>query len=249
MEQDSVTPPVNRPTFEESYDEIYKIVQRRKGKWPYISIMPWEEVSQILIIRIHRKWGLYDPAKTKKLERWVNTVVSHAIRNLIRDNLGRWSRPCIGGGAANGVKCSYNLGGEGCSYTKSKTQCSECPVYAKWQKERQHQLHIKSNVALEHHAQEVSNIQGDFIDSNKIKEELDVKMLEELTAWEGKVYKLLFIKYLKPAEVTEELEKVLKSYKRAPAIHEKASYQAVLEHRRNFESMMKEHLRRDGHIE
>lgn len=246
--------PFIKPTFEEAYDEINQIIQRRKSSWTYVSIMPWEDVSQILLIRVYNKWHTYEPAKTTKtgkpvkMEKWVNTLISNAIKNLKRDLLLRTSRPCIGGGKTNGVPCAFNMGGDSCLFTPSKTQCAECPTYAKWQKEREAQHKARSQVALENHSQEVSNIQGDFIDTNIIKCQVDAIMVKQLSQWEAKVYRLLFVKHMTPTQVSEELALSAKNRKRPLRPEEKTNYQAVLAMQREFKGMMMEILRREGHL-
>jgi hypothetical protein len=242
----SAQPP--KPTFEEAYPEIASIVAKRRRDWTYLSILPWEDVSQMILLRLYTKWDHYNPTKAPKLEHWVNTVITHALLNLKRDLAGRYARPCIGGGKSNGKSCTFNQGGDSCTYTSSGTQCSECPLYAEWVKKRQPMLHIQSNVALENHSQEVSNIQDDFIDTNQIKDALDVAMLAELSRWEGKVYKCLFQRHLSPTDTCVWLLKDASKRKRPLAANEQASYSAVLILQREFKGMMKEWLRREGHI-
>jgi len=241
---------VPTPTFEESYPEIDIIVGRRKSSWAYISVMDWKEVRAHLIERIWAKWELYDPAKAQSLEHWANRVITNALLNLRRDCLLRHARPCIGGGKAGGKHCSYNSGGESCEapWVKSKKQCSECSLYAEWQRTRESQFNIKSNVALEHHAQEVSNIQGDFSDIDDIKKQLDAAMKKELTPWEWHIYRAIFIEHLTPTETSEQLQALVKTWKRAPRAEETAGYQGVLQIKREIEKMMKLWLSREGHI-
>lgn len=241
--------PSPKPSFDEAYPEIARIVANRKGDWVYLSVLPWEDVSQTLLIRIYNKWDLYHPDRAPKLEHWVNRVITNALMNLRRDACGhRFARPCIGGGKANGKACAYNQGGDSCGYTSSGLQCAQCPLYADWAKRRQHLLHIKANVALENHAQEVSNMQDDFTDINSIKEQLDRAMLKELNRWEGRIYRALFQRHLKPSEVCELLEREAAKRKRPPGPNEPMSYTAVLTFRREFEQMMRNWLHREGHI-
>lgn len=243
-------PPVNspKPTFEEAYPEIETIVSKRRGEWTYLSITPWMDVKQDLILHLLHKWHLYDPAKAPKLEHWVNKLITNQLLNYRRDRLLRFARPCCGGGKTNGKSCTFNQGGDSCAYTPSGLQCNECPLYAEWSKKRQHLFNIKSNVALENHAQEVSNIQDDFSDINDVKNQLDTAMLGELSRWEGKIYRALFQKHLTPIQTCEWLLKEAQKRKRPLGSHEPTSYTAVLTLQREFKGMMKEWLRREGHI-
>lgn len=82
---------LNKPTFNEAYPEIERIVSSRRGAWTYLSILPWEDVHQELLIRIYNKWDKYDPEKAPKLENWINTVVTNALYGLIRQN-SKWNK-------------------------------------------------------------------------------------------------------------------------------------------------------------
>ncbi len=240
---------MSKPTFEESYPEINKIVQSRKSAWTYTSVSEWADLSQILLMRVFEKWSQFDPAKGP-LENWVNRLVTNAILNAKRDIGGsRWMRPCCGGGKSNGKSCIYNTGGDSCTYTKSGKQCAECPLFAEWAKTRQHQFNIKSTVALENHAQEVSNLQGDFSDIEGVKEMLDKKMKGELTAWEYHVYRCIYVKHMTPAETGKELEAITKKWKRAPREEERFDYQFILSKQRWCKEMMITILKREGHLD
>ena len=246
-----------KPTFEESYPQIEQLVERRRHEWAYVSIMEWADVKQELIIHLGKKWNLYDPVNAagdpaKKLEKWVNTVVSNQIQNLIRDKGGRrYARPCIGGGKASGIHCAYNLGGDSCSapWVKSKTQCAECSLFAEWEKTRRHQHNIKSSVTLENHTQEVNNMPGDFVDYEGIKAKIDKLMLEQLTRWEGKIYKLLFVQFLPPMEVSKKLVAAAARRKGPLRTDELTSYQSVLYDQKRFTAMLLEILKREDHID
>lgn len=238
----------NKPTFNEAYPEIDRIVSSRRGAWTYLSILPWEDVRQELLIRIYNKWDKYDPQKAPKLENWINTVITNALLNLRRDNLLRLARPCIGGGKTNGKSCTYNTGGDSCSFTPSGKQCEECPVFLDWKQKREAQFNVKSNVSLENHSQEVSNIQEDFMDTNSIKCQVDTIMIKQLTQWEAKIYRLLFIKHMTPTEVSEQLIASSKKRKRPLRPEEKTNYQSVLAMQREFKGMMREILKREGHL-
>jgi hypothetical protein len=121
-------------------------------------------------------------------------------------------------------------------------------LYAEWAKKRQHLSHIKTNVSLENHAQEVSNMQDDFSDIGVIKAALDKAMLKELSRWEGKIYRCLFQKHLSPTDTCAWLIKEAAKRKRPLSLAEQTSYSAILALQREFKGMMKEWLHREGHI-
>jgi len=238
-----------KPTFEECSEEIINIIARRKAGWTYLSLKSWDEVRQDLLTRVWKKWGTYQPSRAPKLENWVNRIITNEFHNLRRDLYLRYAKPCIGGGKTNGKSCFYNLGGNTCGapWVKSKVQCEECPLYAEWVRERQPQFNIQSNVSLENHSQEVSNIQRDFTDIHAIEQDLHAKMLKELTQWERLTYKLLFVKHLTPSETAKQLERAAQTRKRPLKHDEGCDYNYVIVQQRIFKAMMFEHLRRDGY--
>lgn len=238
---------IYKPTFEEAYSEIERITSKRRAAWTYLSIMEWDDVKQEILIRAFQKWDLYDPALP--LENWLNTLITRVLHNLRRDTLLRTARPCIGGGKTNGKACIYNLGGDACRLTASGTQCAECPVYAEWQKQRQFQHHIKNQVSLENHVQEVHNKPDESLDVERIREWLHNEMLtKELTQWEGRVFRLTIIKEVPPAKAAEILTREISKRKRAPRADEQYTYSAVLAYNRTFRGMMRQLLLREGYI-
>ncbi len=236
---------VAKPTFEECVPEIKRIVWARKGGWTHVSLMEWKDVASISTIRIWKQWHLYDPKRP--LENWCNTIISNVFKNLKRDLRGRYDRPCVGGGKANGASCSYNSGGDSCRLTKSRTQCAECPLYAEWEKTRRHQFNIKSTVALDFHSQEVSTMPQEVFDADTVKAVVDAEMKANLTPWEWRIYQALYIRHLKPAKVSEELETLVKTWKRVPYPDEQTSYPFVLDRQRWFRELMFTVLKREGY--
>ncbi len=236
-----------KPTFESCIPEIKRIVASRKGGWTHVSLMEWQDVASNCMIRIMKQWYLYD--HTRPLENWCNTLISNVFKNLKRDLVGRYSRPCVGGGKANGASCAYNTGGDACSapWVKSRTQCDECPLFAEWHKTRRHQFNIKSTVTLENHVQEVHNQPQDFCDIEGIQNTLHEKMKEELTTWEYRVYACLYIKHLSPNETSAALEAVTKKWKRLPRAEERFDYQFILEQQRWCKQMLFLILKREGY--
>ncbi len=245
MLSSSPTLPHVKPTFDEAYPEIARIVASRRGAWTYLSILSWEDVSQELLLRLYNKWPTYDPKKAPKLEHWVNTLITNALLNLRRDNYLRLASPCVGGGKTNGKSCVFNLGGDACAHTKSGKKCDECPIFKKWKEKREAQFNIKSHVALENHSQEVSNTQSDFTDIQAVKQQIDEIMMKELNRWEGKIYRAIFVRHMTPTQVSEWLVAEAKTRKRPLKPTEQTSYQAVLIYQREFKGMMREILQRE----
>jgi hypothetical protein len=120
---------MSKPSFEEMIPAVLVEINKRKSGWSLSSIS-FEDVSQMLLIRAFNKYHTYIPEKGE-FSHWVNRLISNALNNILRDNLQKFSRPCIQG-------CQFNLGDSHCSYTKSGQQCSECPLYRKWKKKEEH---------------------------------------------------------------------------------------------------------------
>ena len=167
---------------------------KRRHKWNLTTLawMDFNDVAQILRIHIYKKWNLYNPKKP--LAPWVNRIVSNQIKNLIRNNYGNYSRPCL--------KCSAAEAEENCNIYGS--QCNKCPLFAKWEKGKKSAHDIKLPVALENHSQEISNIIEDNINIEKTAESIHNKMKQILKPIEWKFYNLHYIQY-KSEEDTAKL--------------------------------------------
>jgi DNA-directed RNA polymerase specialized sigma24 family protein len=175
----------SKASFESKISEINQEISKRKHKWNLTSLawMDFNDVSQILRIHIYKKWNLYDPKKP--LAPWINRIVSNQIKNLIRNNYGNYSRPCL--------KCAAAEQEDGCSIYAS--QCSKCPLYAKWEKSKKSAHNIKLPVALENHTQEVHNIIEDEVDIEKTAKNIHAKMQQVLKPIEWKFYDLYYVQH------------------------------------------------------
>lgn len=188
--------------FKELLPRIKVIVSKRKSSWT-LSTTAWEDVESILITRIYRQLPLYDPKRP--FDNWANRLVSRALSNLLRDLCFKHARPCIASSAAGGL-CAFNEGGDRCGYTESRKQCSECPLYHKWERKKQSAANINSSLPLEHHDVEVQNMQEDFLDIDRAKKTIDIKVMGQLNGHDAKVYRLLFIDHLSMEEVSKRMK-------------------------------------------
>lgn len=172
-------------TFESKFLEINEEIRKRKHKWSLTSLawMDFNDVSQILRIHIHKKWKMYNPEHP--LAPWVNRIVSNQIKNLIRNNYGNYSRPCL--------KCAAAEQNDSCAIYES--QCSKCPLYAKWEKNKKSAHDIRLPLALENHAQEVHNMVKKEIDFEKTAKGIHAKMKQILKPIEWKFYELYYIEH------------------------------------------------------
>lgn len=172
-------------TYEDCSEQIEKEIKKRRRKWTLdiYRWLDWEDVAQILRAHISKKWHMWD--QSRKLAPWIQRIMSRQIYNLLRNLYTNYARPC--------VQCKYAIGEEGCSKTISGEQCSECPIFAKWQEKKQVGYYIKMPLELEHHAQEVNNKIDDTINfketMRRVMEELEKKMSPKRFA----AFKILFI--------------------------------------------------------
>ena len=170
-------------SFEECIEIINEEIRKRKSKWSLQSLawMDFDDVSQIIKIHINNKWHLYDPKQP--LKPWLNRIISNQLKNLIRNNYGNFTRPCL--------KCAAAEENDGCKLFKK--QCIDCPLYEYWNKNKKDAQNLKVPVSMDYHSIEVKNMSYsvDNFESNKNK--LHKKMLSILKPLERTVYKLIYI--------------------------------------------------------
>jgi DNA-directed RNA polymerase specialized sigma24 family protein len=185
-----------KPTFEESIGFIDKEIRKRRSKWSLTSLhwMDYDDVSQIIRIHIYEKWHLYNPEKP--LAPWINRIISNQIKNLIRNNYGNFSRPCL--------KCEASEPDDSCKIYQK--QCSECPLYAKWEKGKKKAYNVKIPLSLEDHTHEIRYISfEDGIDIENMAQNLHKQMKQILKPNEWIVYEGFFIKYQEEEEISKLL--------------------------------------------
>ncbi len=184
---------MEKPTFEESIDEINKLIASRRPKWT-LSALAWlnyDDISQIIRIHIFKKWHLYNPKQS--LGPWINRIISNQIKNLVRNNYGNYARPCL--------RCPAMEGEDICRiYVK---QCGDCPLYAVWEKRKKRAYDTKLPVSLEHHEQEVFNRASDSFDMVKAADNIHAKMKTILKPMEWRVYDYLFVQQKTEEEVAK----------------------------------------------
>jgi hypothetical protein len=186
---------VQPPKFEDYLPIIDAEIAKRRHKWNLSSItwMDYDDVSQIIRIHIYKKWDQYQASRP--LAPWLNSIITNQIRNLIRNHYSNYVRPCL--------KCAASVDNDKCNIYG--TQCSDCPLYAYWQKRKQPATYIKIPVSIENHAHEVKNIFDDSIDVMRHAEAVHSRMKEILKPLEWQVYKGLFVDNKDEAQVAKEL--------------------------------------------
>ena len=191
----------------ESYKDkaavIDKELAKRRHKWFLYSVawMDFDDVCQIIRAHIHKKWDQWD--QERPLEPWLNRIISNQLKNILRNNYGNYVRPCL--------NCPFNQSGppEGdaaglCGFTASGLQCSECPLYAKWEATKKDAYNTKMALTLENHAQEAALLpEPTFYGLDSSIQKLHDRMKEELSEKKWRIYKMLYIDNMEDEEVAE----------------------------------------------
>lgn len=182
-------------SFEDAIDIINQEINKRRNKWSLtaISWMDFEDVAQILRIHIYKKWYQYN--HQKPLGPWLNIVISNQIRNLIRNCYGNYTRPCL--------KCAAAEWDDGCKIYKE--QCSKCPLFSHWEKNKKSAFETKLPVSLENHVQEVHNMDDEGFNLLKSIESLSKALKEILKPNEWIVYEGICLQNKKEEEIARKL--------------------------------------------
>jgi len=173
----------NKLKFENYIGIINSEIAKRKNKWTLTALnwIGFEDVSQIIIFHIYRKWNLYDDHKP--LLPWINRIISNQIKNLIRNNYGNYTRPCL--------KCVAAVGENECKiYGKQE---KTCPLYNNWVKTKKNAYDLKMTLSIEDHSHEINNQSIEQCDIEKASVSLHEKMKKILKPIEWKVYDLLYV--------------------------------------------------------
>jgi len=181
------------PSFEESIHLIDEEIKKRRSKWNLTALawMDYDDVSQIIRIHIHKKWDMYDPIKP--LGPWLNRIISNQIKNLIRNHYGNYSRPCL--------RCAAAEGDSLCEIYQK--QCSSCPLFAEWEKNKKKAYDIKIPLSIENHTHEVKSLCESNFDVEDNAQKLHAKMKEILKPLEWKIYVYLYIENKDEKEVAK----------------------------------------------
>lgn len=220
-----------KKTFEEYLPEIQVNIRKRKSSWT-IPSLEWDDVSQILLLKLFNKFDKYSPDKGP-FEHWMNKLISNTLANLTRDNFAKYSKPCLSG-------CVFYDGNDDCSYTPSKKQCTECKLYKSWIKKKQQQFNLITSVSLENHSNETYQIENDMTNFETSKHIIEDRLKELLSEREWKIYVLMFIEH-KPMDVIGKKM----GYKLLASSHI-PGYQELLRIKRKFIDLSREIILDEG---
>lgn len=195
-----------KKTFEEMYETIDCVIKKRKNKWKLKAIawFDFEDIEQLIKLHVYKKWSLWD--QKRPIEPWINKITTNQIRNIIRNNYTSFARPCL--------SCPFNTNKEinsvkefSCGFTKSKTQCEECPLFAKWQKIKKPAYDVKMTVSLENHKNYFSTFEVPTQTNYELAEKrLHDLMRSQLTDKQFFIYKMFFIDHLSDEDVARILK-------------------------------------------
>jgi len=195
-----------------SYDDKSNIIdnelKKRRGKW-FLTSLAWldfEDVSQIIRAHIFQKWDHWD--QERALEPWVNKIISNQLKNILRNYYSNFVRPCLNCPFNNSLDRHGQSAGSGdnlCGFTRSGTQCGECPLYAKWEKTKKAAYDIKMAIAIESETKQVRKLESNSFDIDLAEQKLHVAMEKTLPEKQFYIYKLLFIKNLDEEHVAKIL--------------------------------------------
>jgi DNA-directed RNA polymerase specialized sigma24 family protein len=188
-------------TYEDKQDIIDALIRKRKHRWNLgaLSWFDFEDVEQIIRAHIFKKWEQWD--QDRAIEPWVNRIITNQIKNILRNNYSNFLKPCYG--------CPFNqdeLGVEnGCSFTKSGAQSTECPLYKKWTKTKKNAYNIKMASSLEGYEYAQASSESAFINWERAQDNLNKELKKVLNKKQYKIYHMLFIENKSEEEVARTM--------------------------------------------
>jgi hypothetical protein len=226
-------------TFEECIGDIDQEIRKQNGKWnlKFLAHLNYEDVAQIIRIHIHKKWHLWD--QSRPIGPWCARIIQHQIKNLQRNNYANFAKPC--------VKCPFSQGdgfeeNQGlCAITTDGTQCSECPLFARWEKSKKDAFGVKMPISIEasiHNPEVTENIicSNDF-DFERAFNSLNEKIKEKLNNPKlYKAYEMLFVQ----KSTDEDVAKFM-GYKSSEA-NRNAGYKQIRNLKKRFKELAKKIL-------
>ena len=190
--------------YEDRFEVIDEELNKRKGKW-FLNSLSWidfDDVKQIIRTHLHKKWDQWD--QERPLRPWLNRIISNQFKNILRNYYSNFAKPCL--------TCPFNQSGvteEGefglCGFTKSKTQCGECPLYAKWERTKKAAYDIKMAVTIENHSHEIKYKNDNSFEIEEAERKLHLEMKNALNEKNYQIYEMLFIQNLTDEEVAAKL--------------------------------------------
>lgn len=172
--------------FEDKIEEIDELLSKSRNQWHLDAVqhIDYNDICQIIRKHIYDKWHLWD--QNRPFGAWCRTVIANQIRNEIRNNYGRFAKPCL--------KCPHYTSEDECSFTASKKQDSSCELYAEWEKKKKRIYDVKLPLSIENRVINNSTELNDELNYEKSASKLHDFVLNKLTnERHKKIYKMLYI--------------------------------------------------------
>ena len=199
--------------YQDMSDQIDIEIEKRRGKWRYNHI-DFDDIAQGIRIRVNNKWSKWD--QTRPFTPWVNTLITNYLINVSEETYTNYTPPCF--------KCVGDEGENDCKFTVSRKKCSECPMYAAWEKSRKAAFDVKIPLSVENHSFEVHNIQQDFFNIEISRDLLIEEMKRVLKPLEYKVFKMMFVEHKEDAEIAAEMKFRTSEENRMPGYRQIKNY-------------------------
>jgi DNA-directed RNA polymerase specialized sigma24 family protein len=185
--------------YEDKQEVVDRIIEKHRYIWQLKAIawMDYEDVAQIIRFHISKKWKMWK--QERPLEPWVARITVNQIKNLLRNNYSNYVRPCLG--------CKFSLGNEppACGITPSGKQCSECPLYRKWEKTKKAAYDVKLSVSIENHSESIQGMRDLNFDVLASAQRLHEEMKHRLAPKQYRVYSRLYIDGIDEEKVAMEM--------------------------------------------
>ena len=223
-------------SFEEKIDVIDRELKKRKYKWHLYAVpsIDYDDVEQIIRLHLYKQWHKWD--QSKPLEPWLNTIISRQMINILRDNYSSYTRPCL--------QCASNQGNDLCAIYKK--QCSDCSLYAKWEKTKKNAFHVKMPISYDNEDNsgitfQLENQKDSFIDYDECSKKIHKKVIEKLPKNEIKVYKLMVVEQRDDSEVASIL-----GYKQSLNASGKNRYKQLEKYKKKFVILARKIIKEEG---
>jgi hypothetical protein len=192
---------LNPHTFEEKYDIIKKEIFKKQKQWNLGSRpdLSFEDFASICSNHLYKKWHLFDP-KRGELQHWISRIIQSQWINYLRNNYFTLTKPCAG--------CTFAIGNDECSYTKSGVQSCECNLYKKWfnsKKRSKHEIGMPLPIEAGHQ-QQVYDMPDHQIDWTGKIDKLKERMRPKLKTFEYRIFQMIYIDGMETKDVEKKLK-------------------------------------------
>lgn len=181
-------------SYEECYPHINSAIMARKPRWllQRLAWLEYEDVAQIIRIHIYVKFYQWD--QLRPILKWVNRIISNQTANIVRNTYTSYVKPCNG--------CAANEDGTLCRIYVN--QCSDCPLYAKWEKSKKNAHEI--NLAESYNELESWHKNLASTSCNDIYQKIErvhIETMKRLTLPQQRIYRYIYIDHMNELDVAK----------------------------------------------